>query len=1080
MKRMHTLWCELHPDKAHYTPQHLRDQAAALRGRGFHQTLPQNIDLDTDTVEETENPNPESNNRELDELFHRRLGEFTHQRRKRSIHFKNRVEPKALKQINQVIKTYLPADADLWTVNCAVYTAARILLPGKRQQSDYVVKLKQRLKKIEAKLLMWRKQASQIETLLLYMRERRPFTKKVTAISRTLKARHHTLNKGILILLKEQALDKLRSLKVVRGKISDQIKRSEQNSMFETAPGKVFQERTKQESAPERAAVESFWRQLYETKKEVNLAGPALELFSKMCDRTFRDVDQHHAITEKEIKTVLAKMKNYAAPGPDAINGFWWKRLSVVHEHLAREFNRFIRDPDSIPDWIAEGRTVLIYKKGDSTKPENYRPITCLNTVYKVLTSILHSRILQRIEPIWNEIYEQRGTKKGIAGVRENLIIDRAVCQDATYYKRNLSMAWVDYRKAFDCTSHDLILTLLNQMKVDRSVVGLLAGLIRVWRTRVVVRNGKKEEMSELITYQRGVFQGDSLSPLLFCLSMLPLSLLLRRSNGYNAGPPNNRKHKITHLFYMDDLKMYGQSENEIQKMLKMVQQYSSEVGMEFGIDKCAYYNILRGRGRGAEEEMTLVDGISIRHLKTGESYTYLGTPQNSMHCEEDLKTEITKKYTKMLQKIWSSELYGKNKTIATNTMAMPLVTQTFGTIYWKKPELQKLDRATRKIMHKNLSLHPNASVARLYIPRDRGGRGLVALEDMYKRIMISTATRIHHSKDPLLKLVASHEIKGNGAFIFKAAETSARDLGMTLKLGARATGELLELTPEKQRKALKLKTIENQVKTHTDKPMHGLYFKNSQEQDLHVGSTFAFLKSSRLRSETEGYITAVQDGVFHSLRYRAVILKLPTVSTRCRACKKDEETTMHLLSACTKYLPTLYISRHDAALKVLYFALRHGYGIDQDKKPHYAQSDIPAVVSNDKCRILWNFPFSTTKQLAANRPDMVLLDHEDKTMWVFEMSCPAENNIKHKEEEKITKYQPLMFELRKTYRQYDLRFIPLIIGVMGGIHSNLPDHLRRLRLLHNTNWIVMEMQKAVILGTLYILRSHEAGYPKT
>ena len=348
----------------------------------------------------------------------------------------------------------------------------------------------------------------------------------------------------------------------------------------------------------------------------------------------------------------------------------------------------------------------------------------------------------------------------------------------------------------------------------------------------------------------------------------------------------------------------------------------------------------------------------------------------------------------------------------------------------------------------------------------------------MHMRIIIATATKIHRSADPLLKLVATHETKGNGAFIYKAAEASAKDLGVTLRLGTRASGELLGMTPEMQKKTLKIKTVDKQINTHTDKPMHGLYFKSVQDQDLHVGSTFAFLKSSSLRSETEGFMTAIQDGVFHSLQYRATILKLPTANTRCRACKRDVETTMHLLSACTRYLPTLYISRHDAALKVLYFALRHGYGIDPEKKPYYAQTDLPAVVSNDKCRILWNFPFSTTKQLAANRPDMVLLDHEDKTMWVFEMSCPAENRIRDKEEEKITKYQPLMFELRKTYQQYDLRFIPLIIGVMGGIHTNLPDHLRRLRLLHNTNWIVMEMQKAVILGTLHILRSHEAGYP--
>nr|CAH7752214.1 unnamed protein product [Callosobruchus chinensis] len=51
----------------------------------------------------------------------------------------------------------------------------------------------------------------------------------------------------------------------------------------------------------------------------------------------------------------------------------------------------------------------------------------------------------------------------------------------------------------------------------------------------------------------------------------------------------------------------------------------------------------------------------------------------------------------------------------------------------------------------------------------------------------------------------------------------------------------------------------------------------------------------------------------------------------RCRACRQAPETLMHLLSACRTYAGTAYVHRHNAALRVLYYHLRHSYGIDEN-----------------------------------------------------------------------------------------------------------------------------------------------------
>ena len=84
----------------------------------------------------------------------------------------------------------------------------------------------------------------------------------------------------------------------------------------------------------------------------------------------------------------------------------------------------------------------------------------------------------------------------------------------------------------------------------------------------------------------RGIYQGDSLSPLLFVLALMPVSSLLNQSGkGFQvtASLP-----KSSHLLYLDDLKLYVVNRNELESLLHTVRIFSSSIGMEFGLNKCA------------------------------------------------------------------------------------------------------------------------------------------------------------------------------------------------------------------------------------------------------------------------------------------------------------------------------------------------------------------------------------------------------------------------------------------------------------------------------------------------------------
>nr|CAH7756697.1 unnamed protein product [Callosobruchus chinensis] len=578
----------------------------------------------------------------------------------------------------------------------------------------------------------------------------------------------------------------------------------------------------------------------------------------------------------------------------------------------------------------------------------------------------------------WNK---EGGSKKGVAGCRDNLLIDCCVTQDSVHYKRNLSMTWIDYRKAFDTTSIDS---------------GCIKQLMPLWKTRFTITSSETRVRTELVSFKRGVFQGDSLSPLLFCISLLPLSIALKNTKGYSCGAPNRRMHKVTHLFYMDDLKLYASAQRDLQHLLSVVQDYSHAIGMEFKTDK--------RRGDSGEEDQ-LVDGSILRQLHAGDTYTYLGVAQSHIQEAKIVKECLRRKYLHRLRQIWSSELSGKNKVAATNMLAVQLLLYTFGAIHWTVEELRQLDTKTRKRMNMERSLHPKSSVPRIYLPRHLGGRGLLSLERLHNRVVLATACYVTRSTDPLICFVREHEKAGKGAFLFKAAIRAADELSLAIDFTRRCQRSITVLAPAQLKTHIKAAEVEFLLKLHKDKQMHGIFYKHLEEHGLSQQLTFSFPRSSGLKSETEGFIMACQDGVFNTLVYRSRVMGVNVPDGRCRACRQAPETLMYLLSAW----------------------------------------DIESVVESERCRIYWNYSFPTLELVQANKPDIVLLDHQQKTMFVIEFSAPAEVNIVSKEGEKRTKYQDLLGQLRRLWADYTVSLLVMVMGFLGGMRNTLLSALRAM-----------------------------------
>ena len=78
-------------------------------------------------------------------------------------------------------------------------------------------------------------------------------------------------------------------------------------------------------------------------------------------------------------------------------------------------------------------------------------------------------------------------------------------------------MCWVDFRKAFDSLSHQWIRRCLLIYRFADNLVSCISSMMDHWRTQMVLPGQTPRAFSRPISIHRGIFQGDSLSPLLFC-----------------------------------------------------------------------------------------------------------------------------------------------------------------------------------------------------------------------------------------------------------------------------------------------------------------------------------------------------------------------------------------------------------------------------------------------------------------------------------------------------------------------------------------------------------------------------------
>ncbi len=219
------------------------------------------------------------------------------------------------------------------------------------------------------------------------------------------------------------------------------------------------------------------------------------------------------------IKSTLKKRSPGSVPGDDGISYHHLKKLPSTHHFLATLFSKILFVNHTAPKSWCQAKVKLI-PKGDASEPGNFRPIALTSTIGKLFNKIMACR-LERFLRV-NGLIDtslQKGFLSNISGTMEHIFATSSIVQNAMHHGLPLSVTFLDLKNAFGSVSHQLIADMLDHVGVPVELRSYISSAYSQLTAYVAC----KKWSTSPFPIHRGVFQGDTLSPLIFLIAFNPV-----------------------------------------------------------------------------------------------------------------------------------------------------------------------------------------------------------------------------------------------------------------------------------------------------------------------------------------------------------------------------------------------------------------------------------------------------------------------------------------------------------------------------------------------------------------------------
>ena len=346
-------------------------------------------------------------------------------------------------------------------------------------------------------------------------------------------------------------------------------------------------------------------------------------------------------ITATEINEQISKLKNKKSPGPDGLcSQIIKKGKEFLLLFLITIFN-CILSVGYYPLAWTEALVFMLYKKGDAGDVNNYRSISLLNIMSKLLSSILQKRLYKWCSS-FNVLSEnQFGFRPGRSTVDCIFIHNTLVQYHLTRKRRKLYVCYIDFSKAFDCVSWEILWYKLECLGISREsrFLKLLRAMYREVSCRVITPWG----LTSKIQLFRGVRQGCILSPLLFAIFIDDVKEWLSGDALHEFSFQDGCV--LTHLLFADDLALFSQSVIGLQRMINKLSAYCEKYAMKINVDKTKIV-VYRNGGKLGRKEVWYLNSNQIQVVS---KFRYLGVLLSSSGIWTAAQSELACRASKGL-----------------------------------------------------------------------------------------------------------------------------------------------------------------------------------------------------------------------------------------------------------------------------------------------------------------------------------------------------------------------------------------------------------------------------------------------
>ncbi|CAI5929535.1 unnamed protein product [Closterium sp. NIES-65] len=280
--------------------------------------------------------------------------------------------------------------------------------------------------------------------------------------------------------------------------------------------------------------------------------------------------------SEEEVLAAIKQLPKGKAPGLD---GLPKEFIEENWDMLGRPFLRFIKEFEAsaaLPSQMTTAVTILLHKKGDKGKLENYRPITLLSAAYKIVAKVLANRIKKVLPMVISEhqygFIPGRKLADAVNVVAD--VVDAAAAGRADWY-----LLLVDFQKAYDSISRDYMFQTLERMGFPEEYVNWTKGLHDQSGTQLLI-NGW---LGERVGMERGVRQGCPLAPYLFICAAEPLSQEIKRRR---LGVWKRGIGDVAYLGYADDTTVVLNRKEQVGRACELLEEFGELSGLKVNKDK--------------------------------------------------------------------------------------------------------------------------------------------------------------------------------------------------------------------------------------------------------------------------------------------------------------------------------------------------------------------------------------------------------------------------------------------------------------------------------------------------------------